>query len=212
MANNFTGKDATPTAQTFKSTETAGVHTPHKNIDVIAAGNNVVGKVKVRNSADSADIDPLSEATYTAHMGEVQASPTSNTLLARLKDLLTGIILATGPNIIGSARHAGPHWTPLDFTIDETDQTALDDFSAAPTSGERIVIDDLEISVGTAMTVTVTEETTGAVLYKLYMQANTSVVISPRNGRKLVPVDKKVQIQASAAGNIFAHLSYHSSS
>lgn len=33
--------------------------------------------------------------------GEVQASPTSNTLLARLKDLLTGIVLAAGANLIG---------------------------------------------------------------------------------------------------------------
>jgi hypothetical protein len=34
-------------------------------------------------------------------MGEVQATPTSNTLLGRLKDLLTGIILAAGTNLIG---------------------------------------------------------------------------------------------------------------
>lgn len=34
-------------------------------------------------------------------IGEVQASPTSNTVLDRLKDLLTGIVLATGTNFIG---------------------------------------------------------------------------------------------------------------
>jgi len=34
-------------------------------------------------------------------VGEVQASPTSNSLLARLKDLLTGIVLAAGANKIG---------------------------------------------------------------------------------------------------------------
>lgn len=34
-------------------------------------------------------------------IGEVQASPTANTVLARLKDLLTGIILAAGSNLIG---------------------------------------------------------------------------------------------------------------
>ena len=36
--------------------------------------------------------------------GEVQASPTSNTQLDRLKALLTGIVLATGTNVIGKAR------------------------------------------------------------------------------------------------------------
>lgn len=38
MSNNFTAKDAAPVTQTFKSTDTAGVHTPHKNVDVIASG------------------------------------------------------------------------------------------------------------------------------------------------------------------------------
>lgn len=34
-------------------------------------------------------------------IGKVTASPTANTLLARLKDLLTGIVLAAGTNVIG---------------------------------------------------------------------------------------------------------------
>jgi len=37
--------------------------------------------------------------------GEVTASPTSNTILARLKDLLTGVILAAGTNAIGKVGH-----------------------------------------------------------------------------------------------------------
>jgi hypothetical protein len=43
----------------------------------------------------------LADATFTGRVGEVQATPTSNTLLARLKDLLTGIVLAAGSNLIG---------------------------------------------------------------------------------------------------------------
>lgn len=208
-----TVKDGAGAVKSIKGTGVGSDADPwilSRAIDSIAAGANRIGKVTVRNAVDSADIDPLSEATFAASMGEVQASPTAFTQLARLKDLLTGIILAAGSNIIGSARHAGPHWTPSDFIVDSADATALADFSFAPTSGEKIVIDDLVISVGTAMTVTVTEETTGDVLYKLYMTANSTEVISPRNGRKLASVNKKVQIQASAIGNIFAHLSYHS--
>ena len=34
-------------------------------------------------------------------IGEVQASPTSNTLLARLKDLLTGVVISAGSALIG---------------------------------------------------------------------------------------------------------------
>lgn len=44
----------------------------------------------------------LADATFTGRIGEVQAIPTANTVLARLKDLLTGIVLAAGANNIGS--------------------------------------------------------------------------------------------------------------
>lgn len=39
--------------------------------------------------------------TQDALIGEVQATPTSNTLLRRLKDLLSLIVLAAGTNLIG---------------------------------------------------------------------------------------------------------------
>lgn len=51
-----------------------------------------------------AQINPATEdtlSTINTKVGEVQASPTSNTVLARLKDLLTGIVLAAGTNAIG---------------------------------------------------------------------------------------------------------------
>jgi hypothetical protein len=41
------------------------------------------------------------EAINTA-TGEVSATPTANTVLARLKDLLTGIVLNSGTNVIGN--------------------------------------------------------------------------------------------------------------
>lgn len=40
-------------------------------------------------------------AGVTARLGEVQATPTANTLLDRVKALLTGIVLAAGSNLIG---------------------------------------------------------------------------------------------------------------
>src|SRR5687768_13203053 len=58
-----------------------------KSLIVLAAGANRIGKVTVRNAADAADIDPVAEGTFTNRLGEVQASPTANTLLARIKDL-----------------------------------------------------------------------------------------------------------------------------
>jgi hypothetical protein len=47
------------------------------------------------------DTGNTSLASVDTKIGEVQASPTANTLLDRLKALLTGIVLAAGANIIG---------------------------------------------------------------------------------------------------------------
>lgn len=77
---------------------------------VLAAGSARIGKITIRNSADAADIDPLAESTFTGRIGEVQASPTSNTVLDRLKQLLTGIVLAAGANVIGAVTQSGT-WT-----------------------------------------------------------------------------------------------------
>lgn len=55
------------------------------------------------------DAGKLEEATFTGRIGEVQASPTANTVLARLKDLLTGIVLSAGSNIIGAITGAAAH-------------------------------------------------------------------------------------------------------
>ncbi|KKN35085.1 hypothetical protein LCGC14_0787100 [marine sediment metagenome] len=61
---------------------------------------------KAQNIQNSSDviIDPATEPKQDdiiTRLGEVQASPTENTVLDRLKDLLTGIILAAGSNLIG---------------------------------------------------------------------------------------------------------------
>jgi len=75
-----------------------------KTAIVLAASSARIGKVTIRNSADSADIDPLAESTFTGRIGEVQASPTANTVLDRLKALLTGIVLAAGDSLIGRVK------------------------------------------------------------------------------------------------------------
>lgn len=119
-------------------------------------------------------------------------------------------VLGAGAATIGVVLTSGPAWTILNKTVDSSDVSTIADLSTAPTSGEKIVIDDIFISVGSALTITITEETSGTVLYKLYMAANTSQIIKPANPRKLATADKKVKIQASGAGNVFAHCSWHS--
>lgn len=50
-------------------------------------------------SVDVSDL--LQDDTFTNRLGDVTASPTANTVLARLKDILTGIVLAAGENHAG---------------------------------------------------------------------------------------------------------------
>lgn len=47
MANNFDVKDAAAASKTIKTTDTAGVHVVHHNVDVIAAGDNNIGNVDI---------------------------------------------------------------------------------------------------------------------------------------------------------------------
>lgn len=111
---------------------------------------------------------------------------------------------------IAASKDNGPAWTPSYARKDSADLSTISDLTAAPTSGQKIVIDDLVVSVGAAMTVTFTEETSGTVLVKLYMAANTTEVVPLRDGRKLDTADKKVRVQTSTNGNIFIHMGHHS--
>src|ERR671922_1362407 len=102
---------------------------------VLAAGANRIGKVTVRASSDGADIDPVAESTFTSRIGEVQASPTSNTLLDRLKALLTGIVLAAGANRIGKVTvRASSDGADIDPVAESTFTSRIGEVQASPTS------------------------------------------------------------------------------
>ncbi len=66
---------------------------------VLGAGTAIIGQVGI----DQTTPGTTNNVAVTG-MGEVQANPTANTVLGRLKDLLTGIVLAAGSAIIGKVR------------------------------------------------------------------------------------------------------------
>jgi hypothetical protein len=84
----------------------------------VAAG--AVGSIQAKLRRISADIGSIltnfdvalstrvAESTFTGRIGEVQASPTANTVLDRLKALLTGIVLAAGTALIGKVKLRNP--------------------------------------------------------------------------------------------------------
>lgn len=288
---------------------------------VLGAGSAIIGKVEIdqttpgttngvvvnasalpTGAATSAkqDTGNTSVASIDTKFGEVQTSPTAYTLLARLKDLLTGIVLAAGSAIIGkvgidqttpgttdsvsvatgqgagatigatgdaavvtdttgtlsgkirglvkwvaermpaalgqgtmaqslpvvlpsnqssipvastlqagsaivgAAKDAGENWAATHTVTNSADMTSAANVSPAPTGGQKLVLTDLVITVDTAMSVTIKEETSGTTIHgPFYMAANSSFQITTRSRMsKLATADKKYQAQASVAGNI----------
>lgn len=105
-----------------------GIYQRLSNV-VLSAGDSRIGKVTVRNSADTKDIDPLSEKAFTDRIGEAQDVPGAHTLLDRLKQItaiLSGPLLIREPifefnnySVVGNhtARFGSGH---LEFLIINT--------------------------------------------------------------------------------------------
>ena len=109
-----------------------------------------------------------------------------------------------GPNWTGSIGVSGARFTSADQSASAASVTD------APSSGEKICVDDLIISVDTDMRVDLMEETSGTVFASLYLPANSVQQVTPRGKFKLPTADKKLQVQTSAAGNISVTALYHS--
>lgn len=109
----------------------------------------------------------------------------------------------------------GPGWTQV-FGVSGARFTSADATTAAaatdaPTSGQKLVIDDIIFSVGaTAMQVDFQIETAATVFMTFYCPANTSYQFTPRGKMKLATADKKLMIKASVAGNVACTVFYHS--
>jgi hypothetical protein len=80
----------------------------------------------------------------------------------------------------------------------------------APISGQKIVLTDIIISTDVEMVVDLKEETSGTVLAKFYMGADSTTQFTPRGKFKLAVADKKLQVQTSATGNISVLAIYQS--
>lgn len=90
--------------------------------------------------------------------------------------------------------------------------SAVASVTDAPTGGQKLVIDDIIVSVDTNMSVTFKEETSGTVVFGPWYitAASGPIQITPRGKKKLAVAGKKLQVITSAAGNISVQASYHS--
>lgn len=81
----------------------------------------------------------------------------------------------------------------------------------APATGQKIVCDELVLSSDTAnITITITEETTGKILYRIYITTNQSIVLVGNDRFKLSTPNTRIMLQASKAGNVSATAFWYS--
>jgi len=128
-----------------------------------------------------------------------------------------GLTPPTATNPIPTS-DAGPAWTTVRGVNSDGEPKASADLSGgavactqAPVTGQKLVIDDLVVSVDTAMKVTFTEETSGKVVLAGYCSANNGFGQNTFRGKiKLATANKKLFVQTSVAGNISIQTSYHS--
>lgn len=105
---------------------------------------------------------------------------------------------------------AGASWLQSYTTTTSADMTGAADLTAAPTAGQKIVIDDVLLSSNTALYIDLLEETTSTLIARVYLPAGGTAQFTPRGKLKLPSADKKLRGDASLAGNVAITVLYHS--
>lgn len=193
------------------------IHTELEAIDTNTATSSGAG---IGEAAD-AIADAGGEGTLSAKLRRVTDQladlvTDSTALLTAVAAVESAVEAPTpaGTNVIGGARDAGPQWTNA-FGVSGVRVTSADAQTPVaitddPTSGQKIVLTDLVISVGADMRVDIIEETSGTVLLTFYMVANSMVQFTPRSKMKLSTADRQLMVDTSAAGNIAVTAFYYS--
>lgn len=120
-----------------------------------------------------------------------------------------GVQVNAGSASIGGTKDNGPFWTVARLYTPITTATTTD-ITAAPTSGQKIVLDDCLISCDAACAVSIIEETSLTVFAKVFVPANGTVQITLRDALKAAVADKKMRAITGAAVNCSITACYHS--
>lgn len=141
--------------------------------------------------------------TYEVITQETQATAVGNEAAQVTLDSTTAV------------KDNGPGWTTVrgisGARFTSADQSAaVASITDAPTSGQKLVITDLLISSDTALRLDFNVESSATVIETVYMAAGETKQITLRSTWKLPTADKKLQVKASAAGNISLTPYYYS--
>jgi len=227
--SNAAIKNASNATVYLKSSGVGSDGDPHivEHSTTLLAGSSAVGKLAANSGVDIGDVDVTSlvpgVAATSLGKAEDAAHTTGDTgvfVLTKRTDTAAAspgtdgdyASLNTDANGKVWTRSAkdGSTYTKLTAILDSADASVAADLSAAPTATQKIVIDDLVVSFGATISLSLLAETSGTVLYKLYGVNGSTVAISGDFLKKLATADKKVRVQTSGAGTVFVHLGYHS--
>lgn len=95
-------------------------------------------------------------------------------------------------------------------TVESADATTPAAITDAPTTGQKIVVLDIIASSDAAVWLEFEEETSGTILFKCYMAADSTVQITPRGKVKLATANKRLMVDAEGAANIAVTCLYYS--
>lgn len=194
MADNFTVK-TTAGNKTFDAEDIgAGVLRPRHKIEEIAA-------------SAWADMDTLNAT----------ASSIDSTLAANLPVPGQEVMANCLPVVLPSDQtpipvyNAGPSWTQAILATSSADITAIADITAAPSSGQHLVMESVTISTAVAMIVTLKEETSLTIVKVFNLTAgNLNAEWGPPNGLRLPTADKKLRAISNTAGQVDISVISHS--
>lgn len=121
----------------------------------------------------------------------------------------------TTPGTTNATTDSGAAWTSS-FGVSGESVTSADATSTplvitdAPTSGQKIVLDDIEISSAVQTLITVRTTTSNKILGRYRLPADGTIQVTTRGKKKSLTADKTLEVISSAAGNIYVGACYHS--
>lgn len=217
MADNVSVKDSAGSAKTFRTTDTASVHTPHQIVDTLAAGGSVdIGAVA--DAAVSTDatgsvnahlrgLVKISNERLPAALGQGTMSQSLSVVIASNQSALA---LGAGSAAIGGVKLNGPQYavTQTLGSSANASSTPLDVTTAPANPANAVMIDDLIVSAAVDMVLTFRETSGANLLIVHYKTAQGAVSLSPRTWLR-ASVNKKIEVLTSITGQIYTWASWH---
>jgi uncharacterized protein YjbI with pentapeptide repeats len=169
----------------------------------LASGSVASGAMVDLGAIADAAVDGDAAGTVNAHLRGIS------------KKIAAGVgVTGTFYQATQPTSDAGPSWTTVygvsGAAVISADMTTAAHVTDSPTGGQKLVITDIIVSVGSVAMTVLFEDHNGTDLIQVYMPANSTLQITPRGKLKLGTADLVMTAKASVAGAISVTAIYYS--